>query len=61
MGFENIPGTDITYARRRVTTHLERFTSLYNQFLGKDSPRKWLEGIERLDNLFPDINCDYWV
>ena len=49
-------GTMVPYAVRRTRSHLMRFNKLYEEInLGKiDSG--WLEKVEQMDNIFPEIN-----
>lgn len=49
-------GTMVPYAVRRTRSHLMRFNKLYDEIkLGKiDSG--WLEKVEEIDNIFPNIN-----
>jgi 1,4-alpha-glucan branching enzyme len=53
--------TSPEYARQRVKRHLLRFTGLHDQLNCSRVDKKWLGEIERADNLFPEINCRYWV
>jgi len=54
-------GTSPHYARKRVTDHLLRFLTLYEQLKQKRVDEKWLREIEGRDNVFPKINCAYWA
>jgi 1,4-alpha-glucan branching enzyme len=49
-------GTMVPYAVRRTRSHLMRFNKLYEDInIGKiDSG--WLEKVEEIDNIFPEIN-----
>ncbi len=49
-------GTMVPYAVRRTRSHLMRFNKLYEDInIGKiDSG--WLEKVELMDNIFPNIN-----
>ncbi len=49
-------GTMVPYAIRRTRSHLMRFNKLYEDInIGKiDSG--WLEKVEKIDNIFPEIN-----
>jgi 1,4-alpha-glucan branching enzyme len=49
------------YARQRVKEHLLRFTALHDQLSNSCVDEKWLREIEQQDNLFPEVNCAYWV
>jgi 1,4-alpha-glucan branching enzyme len=53
-------GTSPDYARRRVKDHLLRFLSLYDQLTKTGVDEAWLREIESRDNLFPDVDWNYW-
>ncbi len=53
--------TSPEYARRRVTTHLERFTALYEQLISSSPVESVLSLMESRDNIFPDLNYRYWA
>jgi len=53
-------GTSTEYARRRVKEHLLRFISLHDQITATGIDEKWLGEIESRDNLFPDVDWNYW-
>jgi 1,4-alpha-glucan branching enzyme len=53
-------GTSPEYARRRVKDHLLRFISLHDQLTATGVSEKWLSEIEERDNLFPDVDWNYW-
>ena len=53
--------TSPEYARQRVKQHLLRFTALHDQLTSSRVDAKRLSEMEQRDNLFPDINCDYWA
>jgi 1,4-alpha-glucan branching enzyme len=53
--------TSPDYARKRVKAHLLRFNSLYHQLTTNTLDEKWLTEVERRDNLFPELNPDYWA
>ncbi|HEY3761122.1 MAG TPA: 1,4-alpha-glucan branching protein domain-containing protein [Verrucomicrobiae bacterium] len=53
-------GTSTEYARRRVKDHLLRFISLHDQITATGIDEKWLAEIESRDNLFPDVDWNYW-
>ena len=53
-------GTSPDYARRRVKDHLLRFIALHEQLVLTSVDEKWLAEIESRDNLFPDVNWNYW-
>jgi 1,4-alpha-glucan branching enzyme len=52
-------GTHTQYAEKRTKEHLERFTRLWEGVQNNLIDTGYLDGIESLDNLFPDI--DYQV
>lgn len=49
------------YARRRLREHLLRFSSLHRQITQGTVDAEWLASIESLDNLFPNLNYEYWA
>jgi len=49
-------GTTVSYAEKRIRTHLARFTKIYTDVKTRTIDRVFLEEIEDMDNLFPDIN-----
>jgi 1,4-alpha-glucan branching enzyme len=52
--------TSPEYARRRVKDHLLRFISLHDQLTATGINEKWLAEVESRDNLFPDVDWNYW-
>ena len=54
-------GTSPGYARRRLREHLLRFSSLHRQLTNGAVDESWLASIETIDNLFPNVNCEYWA
>ena len=54
-------GTSPDYARKRVKEHLLQFSKLYEQLKAKQLDEPWLAQLESRDNLFPDINYQYWA
>jgi 1,4-alpha-glucan branching enzyme len=52
--------TSPEYARRRVKDHLLRFIALYEQLTVTGINEPWLTEIESRDNLFPDVDWNYW-
>jgi 1,4-alpha-glucan branching enzyme len=54
-------GTSPDYARKRVKDHILRFISLHEQLTTTRVDEAWLEGIESMDNIFPEINYHYWA
>jgi 1,4-alpha-glucan branching enzyme len=53
-------GTSPDYARRRVKDHLLRFIALHDQLTATTVDEHWLADIEARDNLFPDVDWNYW-
>lgn len=53
-------GTSPEYARRRVKDHLLRFIALHEQLTLTQVDEVYLQEIEARDNLFPDVNWNYW-
>ena len=50
-------GTMVPYAVRRTRSHLMRFNKIYDDIkLGKGIDSGWLEKVEEIDNIFPEIN-----
>ncbi len=54
-------GTSPDYARKRVESHLMRFTALYDQLTRTGVDEEWLAKVESIDNVFPDVNPGYWA
>lgn len=52
--------TTVRYAMERTLTHLERFNRLCQQVGSGAVDLNWLQSIEKLDNLFPDINFEIY-
>ncbi|WP_010236731.1 glycoside hydrolase family 57 protein [Clostridium arbusti] len=48
--------TTVEYATKRINTHVERFTRLYDSISKDAIDVKFLSKIELLDNIFPNIN-----
>ena len=53
-------GTSPDYARRRVKDHLLRFIALHEQLTLTHVDEKWLAEVESRDNIFPDLDWNYW-
>lgn len=53
-------GTSPEYARRRVTEHLVRFTTIYDQLIESRLDESWLSQIESQDEIFPEIDYRYF-
>ncbi len=54
-------GTSPDYARKRVKDHLLRFISLYEQISANEIDEARLGQTEAIDNIFPDVNYNYWA
>ncbi|MGV3523171.1 MAG: glycoside hydrolase family 57 protein [Candidatus Sericytochromatia bacterium] len=52
-------GTMVEYAVKRVKTHLHRFNELHQAIHNDQIDAEWLDKVEYLDNIFPEI--DYRV
>ena len=53
-------GTSPDYARDRVTAHLLRFIELHDQLTATGLDERRLADLERVDNLFPEIDFRDW-
>lgn len=49
-------GTMVPYAERRTKSHLLRFNKLYDDLTADSLDEGWLEKVETIDNIFPEIN-----
>ncbi len=49
-------GTMVPYAIRRTRSHLLRFDKLYEEIKARKVDSGWLEKVEAIDNIFPNIN-----
>lgn len=49
-------GTMVPYAVRRTKSHLKRFNKLYDDIFVGQIDGGWLETVEAIDNIFPEIN-----
>jgi 1,4-alpha-glucan branching enzyme len=49
----------VPYANRRTKSHLMRFNKLYDDVIAGTVDSGWLEKVEHMDNIFPNI--DYRV
>lgn len=49
-------GTMVPYAIRRTRSHLMRFNKLYEDIKTDKIDSGWLEKVEHIDNIFPNIN-----
>jgi len=54
-------GTTVPYAVKRTKDHLLRFTRLYEQVKSGRIDESWLASVEWRDNIFPDLNCQYYA
>ena len=54
-------GTSPDYAGQRIVTHLMRFTALYDQLTRTTLSEEWLGKVEAADNIFPNVNPNYWL
>ncbi|HYG34539.1 MAG TPA: 1,4-alpha-glucan branching protein domain-containing protein, partial [Clostridia bacterium] len=53
-------GTSPDYARKRVKSHLLRFTRLYEQLTRSLLDEVWLTRVEQLDTPFSKLDYRYW-
>lgn len=53
--------TTAEYAIRRINTHIERFTELYENIVMDNINLNWLESIEKIDNIFPDMDYSIYM
>ncbi|MEM8643162.1 MAG: glycoside hydrolase family 57 protein [Cyanobacteria bacterium P01_G01_bin.54] len=49
-------GTMVPYAERRTRSHLQRFTKLYEDLCARSIDSGWLQKVEQIDNIFPEID-----
>jgi 1,4-alpha-glucan branching enzyme len=49
-------GTMVPYAVRRTRSHLMRLEKLYDDIKAGEIDSGWLEKVEEMDNIFPNIN-----
>ncbi len=54
-------GTHTSYAVKRTKDHLERFTRLWEQTNKNSIDTGYLESIESIDNIFPEINYEVYA
>jgi 1,4-alpha-glucan branching enzyme len=54
-------GTAREYATKRTIDHLARFNRLHDQFVANDLDEEFLRDCEWRDNLFPNLNWQYYV
>ncbi len=53
-------GTAVGYAHKRFSDHILRFTRIYNEVKSHSVNLEWLSSVEDRDNIFPDINVEYF-
>ena len=49
-------GTMVPYAVRRTRSHLMRFNKLWEDIRAGEIDSGWLEKVEEIDNIFPNLN-----
>ena len=49
-------GTMVPYAVRRTRSHLQRFNKIREDVLDGKVDSGWLEKVEAIDNIFPNVN-----
>ncbi len=49
-------GTMVPYAVRRTRSHLMRFHKIYDDLIQEKVDSGWLEKVEAIDNIFPNLN-----
>jgi len=49
-------GTMVPYAVRRTKSHVQRFHKIYEDVLTGEVDSGWLEKVEAIDNIFPNVN-----
>jgi 1,4-alpha-glucan branching enzyme len=54
-------GTMVTYAEKRIKDHIGRFTRLYHDIKENSIDEAWLNDIEYLDNIFPDMDFKVYL
>jgi 1,4-alpha-glucan branching enzyme len=54
-------GTAREYATKRTQDHLLRFNRLHDRFVANDLDEKFLADCEWRDNLFPNVNWQYYI
>jgi len=53
--------TSAEFARQRVLTHLQRFQDLYAGLTGPGVDEAALAAMEKINNLFPDVDYRHWA
>ena len=54
-------GTAVEYATKRTKDHILRFNRLYDQLLAHQIDLDFLTKCETRDNIFPDVNWQYYI
>lgn len=54
-------GTTVDYAVRRTKDHIGRFNQIYDDIRNNNIVENWLEQIEEIDNIFPDIDYEIYM
>jgi 1,4-alpha-glucan branching enzyme len=54
-------GTTVPYAVKRTKDHILRFTRLYEQIKSGRIDESWLASVEWRDNIFPELNYQYYA
>ncbi|MFY9139842.1 MAG: DUF1957 domain-containing protein, partial [Thermacetogeniaceae bacterium] len=49
-------GTMVQYAKMRFQSHIANFTRLYEDIKGNKIDERWLNELESINNLFPEID-----
>jgi 1,4-alpha-glucan branching enzyme len=53
-------GTMVEYAKKRTITHLANLNQIYHSLKNDKLDEKWLEGLEKENNIFPEANYLYY-
>lgn len=53
-------GTMVEYAKKRTVEHIGRFTRLYDGLKQRSVEPVWLTQVEKIDNLFPDLDYRFY-
>jgi len=51
----------VEYATKRTKDHILRFNRLYDQLLAHQIDLDFLTKCETRDNIFPDVNWQYYI
>ncbi len=49
-------GTVVSYAENRIKTHITNFNKIYESLCRGNVSTEWLTNLERINNIYPDIN-----